>query len=180
LPESARVADLGNNRAMNMTAALLRFARLLPAAVLLVACASAAGGPGWTFAPLGPSAPPTVAPSPTGSAPVGTVIELEMTADLRFAQNGQPIDRLELTIGQAYTFRVTNTAGFVHNIWLGPPERLATNDVAGLPGLSQFESGTQEFSWTPTAEAEGWEFGCTVPGHYQAGMKGALILSGGN
>jgi hypothetical protein len=179
LPEPAGGADLGNNRAMKLTAALFRVALSLLVVVLLAACAPAAGGPGWTFAPLGPTAPPT-APSPTGSAPAGNVVGLDKTASLRFAQDGAPIDRLELAIGETYTFRVTNTAGFVHNIWLGPPERLDANDTAGLPGLPDYESGTQEFSWTPTAEAEGWEFGCTVPGHYQAGMKGALVLTGDN
>ncbi|MDQ3937840.1 MAG: plastocyanin/azurin family copper-binding protein, partial [Chloroflexota bacterium] len=104
------------------------------------------------------------------------VIELEMTASLRFAQAGQPIDSLALTEGETYTFRVTNTAGFVHNIWLGPPDRLLARDTDGLPGLDDYESGTQEFSWTATGEAQGWEFGCTVPGHYEAGMKGALEL----
>jgi hypothetical protein len=164
---------------MNITSALLGRALLLPAALLLIACTSAAGGPGWTFAPLGPTAPPTASASPSGSA-AGTVIELEMTSGLRFAQQGQPIDRLELTIGETYTFRVTNTAGFVHNIWLGPPERLAADDTDALPGLDDFASGTQEFTWTATAEASSWEFGCTVVGHYQAGMKGTLVLAGGS
>jgi len=163
---------------MNVTAALLRAARLLPAA-LLVAC-TAGGGAAWTFAPLGPTQPPSPSPSATADgSPAGTVIDLEATANLRFAQNGQPIDHLELTIGESYTFRVDNTAGFVHNIWLGPPDRLNANDTDGLPGIPDWESGVQEFSWTATAEAQGWEFGCTVPGHYQAGMKGTLMLSGG-
>lgn len=154
-------------------------AALLLTAFLLAGCSSAAGGPGWTFAPLGPTQPPTEAPSPTGSAPAGNVIELEATANLRFAQGGQPIDSLEVTVGEEYTFRVDNTAGFSHNIWLGPPDRLAANDVSGLPGIPEWESGVQEFSWTATEEAEGWEFACTVAGHYQAGMKGQLVLSGG-
>lgn len=157
-----------------------RLALLLPALLLITACAAAAGGPGWTFAPLGPTQPPTAEPSPSGSAPAGNVIEIEATGQLRFAQNGQPIDSLELTIGEEYTFRVDNTANFVHNIYLGPPDRLAANDVAGLPGIPEWESGVKEFSWTATADAQGWEFGCTVSGHYQAGMKGTLVLSGGN
>ena len=164
---------------------LIRLPRpALPAALLLTlslaaGCSSAEGGPGWTFASLGPTQSPTAEPSPTGSPPAGNVIELEATANLRFAQDGQPIDSLELTIGEEYTFRVDNTAGFGHNIWLGPPDRLAADDVSGLPGIPEWESGVQEFSWTPTQEAEGWEFGCTVAGHYQAGMKGQLVLSGG-
>jgi hypothetical protein len=180
-PAPAPVADLGQNRPMMMLiAALLRAARLLPAVLLVVGCAAGAGGPGWTFAPLGPTASPSPSPSASASgSPAGTVIELEATSSLRFAQDGQPIDQLELTIGEEYTFRVDNTAGFVHDIYLGPPERLAAGDTDGLPGIPEWESGVKEFTWTATAEAEGWEFACTVPGHYQAGMKGALVLNGG-
>jgi uncharacterized cupredoxin-like copper-binding protein len=164
---------------MNMTThRLLRAVRLAPVALLLAACSTAAGGPGWTFAPLGPTSAPTASASPSGS-PTGTVIELAMTSSLQFTQGGQPIDSLELAVGEEYTFRVTNSAGFVHNIWLATPEQLAADDTDGQPGLDDFETGTQEFSWTPTAEAEGWEFGCTVTGHYQAGMKGTLVLTGG-
>lgn len=157
-----------------------RWALLLPAVLLLAACSTGAGGPNWSFAPLGPTQPPTAEPSPSASAPAGNVIELEATGNLRFAQGGTPIDMLELTIGEEYTFRVDNTAGFIHNIWLGPPERLAANDVDGLPGIADWESGVQEFSWTATEEAQGWEFGCTVAGHYEAGMKGALMLGDGD
>lgn len=165
---------------MSLITSLRRAALLLPASLLLTACAAAGGGPGWSFAPLGPTQPPTPEPSPSGSAPpAGNVIELQATANLRFAQDGQPIDSLEVTVGEEYTFRVDNTAGFIHNIWLGPPDRLAASDVTGLPGIPEWESGVMEFTWTATEEAEGWEFACTVPGHYPAGMKGQLVLNEG-
>ncbi|HWH36638.1 MAG TPA: hypothetical protein VNT28_02550 [Candidatus Limnocylindrales bacterium] len=147
-------------------------------ALAAVGCAAGAGGPGWTFAPLGPSPQPTepASPQPTDGEPVGNVIDLEMTQNLRYARDGQVIDSLELVVGEEYTFRVDNVAGFIHDIWFGPPDRLAAGDTEGLPGLPEWSEGVQEFSWTPTAEAEGWEFGCTVQGHYQAGMRGQLVL----
>lgn len=172
-------AELTHNQAMILTNPR-RLALLLPAAMLLAACTTAAGGPDWSYAPLGPTQPPTAEPSPSGSAPAGSVIELEANAQLQFTQDGQPVQSLDLTVGESYTFRVDNVAGFVHNIWLGPPDRLAANDVDGLPGIPEWESGVKEFTWTATAEAQGWEFACTVPGHYQAGMKGALNVSEGN
>ena len=72
---------------MSLTTLLRRAALLVPAVVLLGACATAGGHAGWTFAPLGPTQPPTAEPSPSGSAPAGNVIELEATANLRFAGN---------------------------------------------------------------------------------------------
>lgn len=169
----------------------------LAAVLLLVACQEAAG-PGWTFATLGPTtspaategespapgetpagspgASPGVSPgaSPNG-APGGNVFELEMTGDLRILQDGQPATEIRVQEGQEYTFRVTNSAGFTHNFYLGPPDRLMANDVGDLPGIPDYESGTEEFSWTATSEAEGWEFACTVPGHYQ-NMHGSLVI----
>jgi len=165
-----------------------RYSRLfaLPAVallgVLLVACGAGDGGPTWTFAPLGPT--PSLTPSPDASgspggspdgSPSGNVIELEMTGDLRILQAGQPVTELQLTEGEEYTFRVTNSANFEHNFHLGPAERLEANDVGDLPGLTGYESGTQEFSWTPTAAEQGWQFACTVPGHYQS-MHGDLVI----
>ena len=79
-------------------------------------------------------------------------------------------------VGEEYTFEVDNVAGFSHDIFLGPPDRLAAGDTEGLPGIPAWESGVREFSWTATDEAQGWEYGCTVPGHYQAGMRGELVL----
>jgi hypothetical protein len=171
---------------MKLITPLRRPARLFAAVLLLAACSSGSTGAGWSFAPLGPTQPPSASPSggspsgaPSGS-PTGNVIELEATADLRFKQGGQTVEMLELTPGEEYTVRVDNTAGFVHNIWFGPPDRLAARDHEGLPGIPDWESGVQEFSWTATDEAQGWEFACTVPGHYEAGMKGALMLGGGD
>jgi hypothetical protein len=150
---------------------------------LVAACTGGAGGPDWTFAPVGPTPAATepASPQPTNGGPtgepVGNVIELDMTANLRYEQGGQVISQLELVIGQEYTFRVDNVAGFSHDIYFGPPDRLSAGDTDGLPGLPEWTEGVQEFSWTPTADAEGWQFGCTVPGHYQAGMRGDVVLS---
>ncbi|MDP8905817.1 MAG: plastocyanin/azurin family copper-binding protein [Chloroflexota bacterium] len=163
---------------------------LFTLAVLAAGCVGGTG-PAWTFAPLGPtpgqspspgaSPPPGASPgtSPTpGGSPSDNLIDIEETADLRILRDGEQLTELQLAVGEEYTFRVTNTAGFPHNFYLGPPERLAVNDVQGLPGVPDFNSGTQEFTWTATAEAEGWQFACTVPGHYGP-MHGEIVLEGG-
>lgn len=143
----------------------------------LAACAPGAGGPGWTFAPVGPT-PEPAQPTPTNGEPVGTVIEVQMQ-NFRFLQDGQELSQLTLTIGEDYTFRVENLDGFAHDMYFGPPEQLAAWDESGLPGHPEWETGVQEFSYTPSAEHQGWQFACTVQGHYQAGMLGELVLEGG-
>jgi len=105
------------------------------------------------------------------------VIDVEETANLQILQAGAPVAMLQFTVGQTYTFHVTNTAGFDHDFYLGPPDRLQANDVAGLPGVPVNTQGMQEFTWTASADAQGWEFACTVPGHYPT-MHGTVMLSG--
>jgi hypothetical protein len=154
-------------------------------ALFALACSPGAAGPGWTFAPVGPTPDATPAGTPAGTpngtpngtgAPVGNVIELDMTANLRYAQDGQEVNQLSFVAGEEYTFVVDNVANFSHDIFLGPPDRLAAGDTEGLPGIPEWNSGVREFTWTATEEAEGWEFGCTVPGHYQGGMRGDIVL----
>jgi hypothetical protein len=186
--------------AMNDTSSALRAP--LRAAIALavlslipVACASA-GSAGWTYAPLGPtptpgasasaeasgspaaSGTPTVSGSPgTSGSPAGNVIELEETANLQILQAGQPVTVLSFTVGQTYTFHINNSAGFDHDFYLGPPDKLQANTVDGLPGVPVNTQGTQEFTWTASADAQGWEFACTVPGHY-TNMHGTVMLAG--
>ena len=170
---------------------------LAVAGLVAAACASA-GAAGWTFAPLPPTPSASAAPSgspgasaspaPTatpatsaspGASPSagGTVIELEETNTLQILQGGQAVTELHFTIGQTYTFHINNTAGFDHDFYLGPPERLEANDVDGLPGVPVNQQGMQEFTWTVSADAQGWEFACTVLGHYPS-MHGMVMLDG--
>jgi uncharacterized cupredoxin-like copper-binding protein len=103
------------------------------------------------------------------------VIELEETADLRIVQNGQSVTQLTVREGETITFRITNTAGYDHNFYIGPPEQLSTNNTAGLSGIPAFTSGTQEFQYTVTAETANLEFACTLPGHYPS-MHGTFVV----
>ena len=101
-----------------------------------------------------------------GTAPSGQVIELELTADLHIHQNGQPVDNLTVKNGETVHFRITNTAPFQHDFYIGPGDLLGQNLVAGLPGLASFDAGTQEFDYTVTADAANLQWGCSLPGHY--------------
>jgi uncharacterized cupredoxin-like copper-binding protein len=124
--------------------------------LLLVACAG--GAP---------------APSGTSMTATGDVIELEMTGSIQIVKDGHKVDSIVVHRGQAYTFRIKNSAGFAHDFHIGTDADLQA-DRQGLPGLGQYSSGTQEFSYT--FEGAGpLMFGCTIPGHYNL-MKGSFDI----
>jgi len=137
---------------------------------------ASSGSPATSGSPA-PSGSPAASGSPgaSGSA-AANVVELEETSSLQIVQNGQQVTSIPIVAGQTYTFRVTNSAGFDHNLYLGPADRLAAGDTTGLPGVPTFQSGTQEFTWTADATATGWQFGCLVPGHFTT-MHGDLSLT---
>jgi hypothetical protein len=136
---------------------------------------SPGGSPG-TSPGASPSASvqPTAAPSgsgrpqPSGTAGTGEpiVIDIEETADLKILSGGQQITELRVRPGQAYTFRVTNTAGYPHNFFIGAPDDLEANNKPELTGVDDFNSGTQEFTYTFEGDPAQFQFACTVPGHY--------------
>lgn len=185
-----------------MITSMLR-ALLVP--LLLLSLAACANGerPTWTYAPPPSGAPtpaPTDAPTPTPAptaapttAPTGEptpepsgepsqppgearLIELEMTVALQILRDGEQVTDIPVTVGETILFRVANTAGYDHNFYIGPDERLAANDVAGLPGIPTYIEGTEEFEWVVPEDVTSLMFGCTVPGHYQL-MKGTFSIA---
>jgi uncharacterized cupredoxin-like copper-binding protein len=140
----------------------------------------APGSPAGTGAPSatgtsGVSPPPSGPASPGATGASGEAIDLVQTASLQIQQDGQPVTSLTVQQGQTYVFRVTNEAGLAHNFYIGPPDRLAANDVSGLPGIPDFPEGTQELEYTVTEETATLEFACTVPGHYPS-MHGTFTV----
>jgi hypothetical protein len=137
----------------------------------------ASGSPAASGSP-GASGSPAASGSPGSSgSPGGNVIDLEETNTLQILQAGQPVTELHFTVGQSYTFHINNIAGFDHDFYLGPPDRLQSGDVTDLPGVPVNQQGVQDFTWTATADAATWQFSCTVLGHY-ATMHGAVVLNG--
>lgn len=121
----------------------------------------------------GPSAAP-VASAGTADAP--RVIDLGETASLQITDDkGAQIIAIPVKKGETVTFKVTNTAGFAHNFYIGTDEQLKANDRTATKGTPDFSDGTQELSYTFDTDAQ-LHFGCIVPGHYQAGMGGMFQI----
>jgi hypothetical protein len=127
------------------------------------------------------AAPESAAPAsqaPASQAPgEARVIELEEDAALQILLDGTKVTDIPVTPGETILFRITNTAGYAHNFWIGTDQQLMTNQVAGLPGVPDFNEGTQEFEWTVPDDITGLKYGCTVPGHYML-MQGTFSVAG--
>jgi len=140
-------------------------------------------------APAEPAAPeePAVVEEPTAAAapeePVAApvegeprVIEFEADAAIRFMQDGEQIQALEVTPGETVVFRIDNTAGFPHNFYIGPDDELRVMGGSTDTGIPDWDIGVQELEWVVPDDVSDIRFACTVPGHYYT-MQGDFIVT---
>jgi uncharacterized cupredoxin-like copper-binding protein len=129
---------------------------------------------GSSVAPAASTSAASGAPASGGSA---NEIDLVETAALQITDpSGKPVTNITVKKGQTYHFKVTNTAGFVHNFYVGAVSDLEAGNIANLTGTGDFTSGTRTFDYTFNDSGTPLGFGCLVPGHYQAGMKGTFTI----
>ena len=97
------------------------------------------------------------------------VIELNVTGTLQITDPaGDKLASIPVKAGETVTFRVTNTAGFDHNFYLGAESVLSTTTTttsADLPGIPTFASGTKDFTYT-FETTDPLQYACIIPGHY--------------
>ena len=141
----------------------MRLVRLVPLALLMVACS---GGPG--------AAPSVVVPS-------GAVrIDVKLSDALKI----DPAT-IDVPSGQPVVFVVTNAGGVQHEFFVGDEgaqsaheaEMAASNGVAhdSASGLAVPPGQTREL--TLTFQSPGTIFGgCHIQGHYAAGMKTTITI----
>jgi uncharacterized cupredoxin-like copper-binding protein len=77
--------------------------------------------------------------------------------------------------GETITFQVTTVGPLVHEFMVGPADAVA-KDREGTPEVQAI--GMMETkSLTFTFDGAGpYAFACHVPGHYEAGMRGSIVL----
>ena len=142
------------------------------------AVASAAAGS--SPAPAGGASPSPLggpAASGGGGAPAGQVIALDENAALQITDpGGKQVTNIVVHQGETIHFTITNTAGFTHNFYVGKLSDLEAANIAALTGTGDFTSGTKSFDYTFSDTSAPLGFGCMVPGHYQAGMKGTFTI----
>jgi uncharacterized cupredoxin-like copper-binding protein len=111
---------------------------------------------------------------------VTRTIEVDMSDQMRFTP-----ELIEVKQGEVIRFVHTNSGQLMHEFVLGTPESLAEHAelMKKFPGMEHSEPymahvppGVQgEIIWKFTQPGE-FGFGCLIPGHFDAGMKGRVIV----
>jgi len=108
-------------------------------------------------------------------------IEMKMTDEMRFTP-----DRIEVTEGDTVKFVFRNQGKVLHEWVLGTKRELEAHAALMLkfPGMEHDEpymahvspGKTGEIVWTFNRPGD-FDFACLIPGHYQAGMVGTLVVT---
>ena len=143
---------------------LIRFALPLGAAIILAACSGA--GPGWTYAPLGPTAAPTTAATPTPAPSPDVAIDVSTTAadSLAFAPK-----MIEVAAGKVVQVTYTNDSNVPHNIDFFN----GTDATAPSLGKTEVKSGpgdVQSVTFTVPTTPGDYFFWCDVHTTQMTGM----------
>ena len=120
---------------------------------------------------------------PMDAGTADRVVEISAGDNFRFDP-----ESVTITAGETITFRVTNAGAIPHDFVLGDAASQDEHDIemANMsgdmmhdePNAFVLEPGeTKEVTWHMTQSGE-ILFGCHQPGHYAAGMKGTITVSG--
>ena len=111
---------------------------------------------------------------------VDRTIEIRMTDQMRFTP-----DRLQIRQGETIRFVHHNDGKLLHEFVIGTRETLDEHAEAMLrfPGMQHDEpymvhvapGKTQVIAWQFSKAGE-FHYGCLIPGHFEAGMVGKVIV----
>ncbi len=122
----------------------------------------------------------------------GKASEVDRTVKISAADIHFDRKRVEVAAGETVRFVVTNTGNTMHDFTLGTPavQRAHRREMAELmsqggmrhhddPNAVMLKPGeTKALTWT-FEKTETFLFGCNVPGHFEAGMKGDIAIVDG-
>jgi uncharacterized cupredoxin-like copper-binding protein len=111
---------------------------------------------------------------------VTRTIEIRMTDNMRFTP-----ERVEVRQGETVKLVVKNHGRMLHELVLGTKDELDAHAAAMMkfPGMEHDEAhmvhvkpaGTEPLVWNFNRPGE-FQFACLLPGHYQAGMVGTIVV----
>lgn len=111
---------------------------------------------------------------------VSRTIPIVMTDEMRFVP-----DRIAVKLGETVRFTHQNRGQVMHEMVIGTPAALAEHAalMERFPEMEHEEpwmahvapGGSGEIVWHFNRTGD-FEFACLIPGHYQAGMKGTLVV----
>ena len=108
-------------------------------------------------------------------------ITVDMADTMRFSPSEMKVKR-----GDTVKFVVRNTGKVMHEMVIGTQEELAKHAEVmkkhpgmehDAPYMAHVEPGSkQEITWTFTKPGT-FMYGCLIPGHWEAGMKGTITVA---
>ena len=157
------------------------------AAPTLLALAGLAAAPAWAHGTGHGDSPAAAAPREqmpwgiAGDAARARTVEIRMGDDMRF----QPA-RIAVREGETIRFVVRNSGKVLHEMVLGTPQELAQHAalMKKFPGMEHDEPYMShvapgrrgELVWNFNRPGA-FQFACLVPGHFEAGMIGTIIVT---
>ena len=115
-----------------------------------------------------------------GDAKHARTIEVRMSDDMRFRP-----DRIEVREGETIRFVVRNAGGVLHEMVIGTGEDLREHAalMRKFPGMEHEEPSMAHVKpgergaivWNFNRPGT-FQFACLLPGHYEAGMQGTLVV----
>jgi len=156
----------------------------IPAALLAALCL--AGGPLARAHGGKPHAPVEAVAEQTdwGAAGKRTEVKRTITVTMTDAMRFMP-DRIAVGEGETVRFVVRNRGRMLHEMVIGTPEVLREHAalMAKFPGMEHDEAHMVHVDPGKTGEivwrfnrAGAFEFACLFAGHYEAGMRGTLVV----
>ena len=108
-------------------------------------------------------------------------IAVDMSDDMRFRP-----DRLEIKAGETVRFVVANKGKLMHEMVIGTEAELKKHAelMRKHPGMEHDEpymahvspGKREQIAWTFTRPGT-FMYGCLIPGHWEAGMKGTIVVA---
>lgn len=167
-----------------MKDALIRFSQTAALALLFTSAAHAAGGHGdhaghnMSMADMAAMSAPIGKPG--DAARVTRTIDIDMNDAMRFTP-----DRIQVKAGETVRINVRNSGRIRHELVLGTDADLKAHYDMMMkdPGMRHEEANAVSLDAGKTGQivwrfdkAGTVSFGCLEPGHYSAGMKGAVSV----
>ncbi len=147
-------------------------------AIAIVALAVGAAALSFARSDMGTSTP--MPATTVNSQPVSRTIQIQTTDTLRFVP-----DHLDVRTGETIAFEIRNAGNLPHEFFVGSPdeqleyerEMASGAPMHAEPGQVDVPAGQTVRLVYTFAQAGTLEYGCHVPGHYAAGMRGTITVS---
>jgi nitrite reductase (NO-forming) len=153
---------------------LTRTAIAVAILITLAGC-GASGRPTWTYAPIGdPPSPPPAAPATDApatddpAAPTDDPVGDEVLGTLEFRAYDLGFEPAAVTVEQPGRYEIV-----LHN------DGAIVHDIAFADGTVIVAQAGETATGEVVVPAGGLDYICSIPGHSDAGMTGAIAVSGG-